>query len=260
MCVLALAINRHPRWPLLLAGNRDEFHARPTAALAPWSDAPLLGGRDLRAGGGWLASDGRGRLAVVTNVRDPAARQDGPSRGALVAGFLATDCPAATYLDRLQAGAAAYAPFNLLLADAGGVHWLGNHPPARRQLGDGLYGLSNAALDSPWPKSVRLRDALGQWLAAGTDGFGPLWAALADRRQPPDAALPDTGVGAGRERFLAPVFIAGDDYGTRASTIVAIAADGSGFIAERRFGPAGVPAGRACWRFDGAGRFAPGST
>ena len=258
MCVLALAVHVHPRWPLLLAGNRDEFHARPTAALTPWADAPLLGGRDLRAGGSWLATDGRGRLAVVTNVRDPRTRRDGPSRGALVAGFLTGSAPAGDHLDQLEEAADAYAPFNLLLAGPDGVHWLANHPPARRQVTAGLHGLSNAALDAPWPKSDCLRDALGHWIAAGNDDLAPLWEALASRRQPDDAALPDTGVGLELERRLGPVFIAGPHYGTRASTVVAIGHDGAGFIAERRFGPHGRSEGQSSWQFDGQGRFAPG--
>lgn len=257
MCVLSLAVQAHPRWSRLLIGNRDEFHPRPTAALAPWHDAPLLGGRDLRAGGSWLATDGRGRLAVLTNVRDPAAAQDGPSRGALVAGFLTTTEPAGRHLDRLADNAAHYAPFNLLLADRDGAHWLGNHPPARQTLATGIHGLSNAHLNAPWPKSEHLQSALLEWIEHGQDDLAPLWHALADSSAPPAHTLPDTGVGPELERMLGPVFIRGTHYGTRASTIVGIADDGSGFIAERCFGPDGIAQGQSHWQFDGHGQFLP---
>lgn len=255
MCVLALAWQAHPRWRLLLIGNRDEFHDRPTAASAPWTDAPLLGGRDLRAGGSWLATDGRGRLAVLTNVRDPQACQDGPSRGALVAAYLQAGVLAGEHAAALADHAHHYPPFNLLLADAGDCRYLGNHPPQLQALASGVHGLSNARLNSPWPKSEHLRSALQQWLQQDQDNLDMLWQALADERQPADAQLPDTGVGPQRERTLAPVFIRGRDYGTRASTIVAIDQAGAGFLLERRFAADGVPAGHSHWLFDGQGQF-----
>ncbi|MGN0858575.1 MAG: NRDE family protein [Stenotrophomonas sp.] len=253
MCVLAMAWQAHPRWQLLLIGNRDEFHSRPTAAAAPWPDAPILGGRDLRAGGSWMATDGRGRLAVLTNVRDPLASQDGPSRGALVAGFLQQDSPPAVHLQQLAGQAGRYAPFNLLLADATGCHYLGNHPLQQRAVEAGVHGLSNATLDSPWPKSEHLRLALQRWLAAGKDTLTPLWQALASEQSPADACLPDTGVGLERERQLGPVFIRGEHYGTRASTIVAIDHAGAGWLIERRYAADGLYLDQSHWRFDGHG-------
>lgn len=251
-----MAWQAHPRWRLLLIGNRDEFHPRPTAAAAPWPDVPILGGRDLRAGGSWLATDGRGRLAVLTNVRDPQARQDGPSRGALVAGFLQQqDHAPAAHLQQLAHQAGHYAPFNLLLADTGGCHYLGNHPLQQQALASGIHGLSNATLNSPWPKSEHLRRALQDWLALGEDDPGPLWQALADPHIPADAQLPSTGVGLERERQLGPVFIRGEQYGTRASTLVAIDHAGAGWLIERRYGSQGLYLGQNHWQFDGRGNF-----
>ena len=223
-----------------MTGNRDEFHARPTAALAPWQDEPsIIGGRDLRSGGGWAGVGGAGRMAVVTNVRDPLAAQAGPSRGALVADFLRGREPAAMHMDRLAGIAAAYAPFNLLLADSDSLEYLGNHPAERQTLGAGVHGMSNGALDAPWPKTRRLMDALSAWLEADGD-LAPLWAALADEHRPADSELPDTGIGLERERWLSPAFIRGDDYGTRASTVLLIDAAGRGQMHERRFGAQGV--------------------
>lgn len=242
-----------------MAGNRDEFHARPTAALAPWQDEPsITGGRDLRSGGGWAGVGPAGRMAVVTNVRDPLAARAGPSRGALVADFLRGREAAAVHMNRLAGIATAYAPFNLLLADSVSLEYLGNHPAERQTLGPGVHGMSNGALDAPWPKTRRLMAALSAWL--DDDGVGslsqseralapslaltpdltPLWNALADEHRPADSDLPDTGIGLERERWLSPAFIRGDDYGTRASTVLLIDAQGHGQMHERRFGAQGV--------------------
>ncbi len=246
MCLLALGWMHHPRWRLVMTGNRDEFHARPTAALAPWQDeTSVIGGRDLRSGGGWAGVGAGGRMAVVTNVRDPLAAQTGPSRGALVADFLRGRDPAAVHIDRLATVAGAYAPFNLLLADGDSLEFLGNHPAERQRLGPGVHGMSNGALDAPWPKTRRLMAALEAWFEAGDEDLTPLWAALADEHRPADSDLPDTGIGLERERWLSPAFIRGDDYGTRASTVLLIDADGHGEIHERRFGPQGAPSGQS---------------
>ncbi|WP_137191044.1 NRDE family protein [Stenotrophomonas rhizophila] len=241
MCLLALAWKTHPRWQLLMAGNRDEFHARPTAALAAWPapDHGLLAGRDLRSGGTWAGVGPGGRMAVVTNVRDPLARQTGPSRGALVADYLRDADPAARFADGLAARAADFAPFNLLLADRDSCQFLGNHPAGRQALAPGVHGMSNGPLDAPWPKTERLNAALRGWIASGSDDLGPLWAALADETRADDSALPDTGIGLERERWLSAAFIRSPEYGTRASTLIALDANGEGFIHERRFGPDG---------------------
>ena len=179
-------------------------------------------------------------MAVVTNVRDPLATQAGPSRGALVADYLSGTQAAAVRIDQLEGTAHAYAPFNLLLADRNGVEYLGNHPAERQTLSAGIHGMSNGALDAPWPKTRRLMDALAAWIDRGEARLDPLWSALADEHRPRDEELPDTGIGLERERWLSPAFIRGDDYGTRASTIILIDQAGHGEIHERRFGPQGI--------------------
>jgi len=251
MCVVALAWQIHPRWRLVLAGNRDEFHARPTAALASWPQGGVIAGRDLLSGGTWAGLDRRGRVAVVTNVRDGGARpHDGPSRGALPIAFLAGASDAAATTVDLLTDAAAFAPFNLVLADGEGCWHLGNHPLQREALTAGVHGLSNGRLDAPWPKTRHLSAALRHWVEAGHEDLQPLWDTLADRRLAPDDALPDTGVGLELERRLSPAFIRGGAYGTRASTLIAVDHDGRGFIHERRFGPGGVFAGETVLRND----------
>lgn len=241
MCLIAFAWQAHPRWRLVLAGNRDEMHARPSAALARWSDLPILGGRDLEAGGTWLGVTEAGRCCVVTNVRDPRDPQLGQSRGLLATDYLAGAEDATAHAQALLATAADYRPFNLLTFDAQAAFYLGNRPEPRAQaVTPGVHGLSNADFNTPWPKTRALMQRLTAWTRlADADDFAPLFAALADETRAPDADLPDTGVALELERELSSAFIRGERYGTRASTVVAIGHDGRGVIVERGFGPAG---------------------
>lgn len=242
MCLVALAWKCHPRWRLLMAGNRDEFHERPSAPLQRWAPPQegVIAGRDLRSGGSWMGLNLLGHVAVVTNVRDPTAPAGGPTRGELIAGYLAGQRNASHYATALAARAPTFAPFNLLVADADTCCYLGNHPPAARILTPGIHGMSNGALDAPWPKTRRLTGAVAGWLASSGTTLDPIWTALADQHQPDDAELPATGVPLELEQRLATAFIRGQDYGTRASTVIAIDYDGRGFIHERRFGPQGL--------------------
>lgn len=222
-----------------MAGNRDEFHARPTAALAAWADAPVLAGRDLRAGGTWMGLGRGGRVAVVTNVREGmAAPFDGPSRGDLPRGFLAGQRSAIDHARQLASAAHRYAPFNLLLADADGCAHVGSSDHGRWQaLAHDVHGISNGPLDAPWPKTRRLCSVLRAWCAHGETALQPLWDALADPHIAADADLPNTGLDLALERRLSAAFLPGQDYGTRASTLILVDYAGHGRILERRFGP-----------------------
>ena len=237
MCLIVFAHRPAPAHRLILAANRDEFYHRPSRPLDFWDDAPgLLAGRDLDAGGTWLGVTRSGRWGALTNIRDPDRhRRDAPSRGALASDFLRDDCPPGAYLARVAGRARRYNGFNLLVGDAEGVLYFDNcsgRPP--RSLAPGLYGLSNAGLDTPWPKVSRARRGLAQLLAAATTPTPQaLLELLADRRVPPDAELPDTGVGLARERALAPLFIETPDYGTRCSSALRIDADGTLDFTER---------------------------
>ena len=253
MCLVAVAWKIHPRWRLLMAGNRDEFHPRPTAPLAQWpGEAGVRAGRDLQSGGTWVGIDRQGRASVVTNVRDPLAQAlPGPSRGRLPLEFLTGGLPAKAHARGLLEGADQYAPFNLLVVDADSCEYLGNHPaPERRTIAPGIHGMSNGGFDVAWPKTFRLCAAMQAWVDTEALDPEPLWRALADEQVAPDEALPDTGVGIELERWLSPAFIRGETYGTRASTIIAIDHRGRGYISERRFGPNGRFEGQTTQRND----------
>ncbi len=255
MCLIAFAWNAHPRWRLLLLGNRDEAHARPTLPLAPWDDAPqVLAGRDREAGGTWMGATPDGRAGVVTNVRDPTASLQGASRGLLVSDYLRGTASAATQAQALRAGAVHYRPYNLLLFDAHDACFVSNHPRSRVQaVAPGIHGLSNADFDAPWPKTRTLVARLRQWVdAGGGEDFAPLFAALADESRWPDDVLPDTGVGIELERTLSAAFIRGRRYGTRASTLIAVDYAGAGCIIEHRFGPDGVADGETALHLESA--------
>ncbi len=243
MCVLAFAWLAHPRWRLVMAGNRDELHARPAAPLARWTDRPhVIAGCDLASGGAWLGVSEQGRFAVVTNLRGfgpPAA--DRVSRGALVADMLAGIEPAPPD---------AFNPFNLIVADASGARFLTNRPaPLRAALAPGLYGLSNGPLDEPWPKTLRLKQLLLEWIVAGAGEPARLLDALGEEHLPSAGLAPDTPSDAPREPALSPIFIRDPVYGTRCGTVVAIDRAGRGMIVERRFDAAGAPTGETALAF-----------
>ena len=258
MCLLVLAWRVHPRYRLVVAANRDEFHERPAAALARWTEGPdILGGKDLSAGGTWLALDASRRFGVVTNFRDlqrPAAHA--PSRGELIPGFLAQPAAAGEFLRALAPEAPRYSGFNLLLSDERALWYASNRAqPFARELSPGLYGLSNHLLDTPWPKLARVRRAFRAWLDGASDESADrLLEILADRTPAgAEEPLPETGLGEAWERVLSAPFVLHPQYGTRCSTVLMIAADGALSLRERRFDASGVVSG------DTDVRLAPGA-
>jgi len=248
MCLIAISWGLHPRYPLALIANRDEFHARPTAPAGPDpGHADVFGGRDLVQGGSWLLVSTRGRLAAVTNVRVGRAAEPAPrSRGALVRDFVSGDESAEAYLDRLSADAADFGRFNLLAWDGVSLRFASNHPHyATKAVAPGVHAMSNGAFDAAWPKSTRATHALSSWLGAtalGEPDPADLFSALADTTPAPDDVLPDTGVGIELERALSPPFVRSPTYGTRCSSVVLVAADAITLI-ERRFRSDGLSAG-----------------
>jgi uncharacterized protein with NRDE domain len=251
MCLLVLAWRTHPRYRLVVAANRDEFHERPAAPLGPWEDAPgIFGGRDLQASGAWFAVDTRERCGIVTNFREfGRRRRSAPSRGALIPAYLTGTQTPADYLRALETDAPGYAGFNLLLADRGSLWYASNRADTfARELPPGIYGMSNEFLDTPWPKVVRVRERFTTLLAtADPDEAGlvaGLFEMLADRETAPAESLPEGDLSPEWARKLSAPFVVDPGYGTRCSTVVTISPSGSLRIAERRFGADGAGAGQ----------------
>jgi len=223
MCLILLAWRAHPRYPLVVAANRDEFFARPTAAADFWPDAPqVLAGRDLQGGGTWLGVTRSGRFAALTNYRDPAqVKAEAPSRGELVSGFLCGRGAPDDFRRRIESVAPAYNGFNLLFGTGRSLHYFSNCGEGGGELGSGIYGLSNHLLDTPWPKVANGKSALARALAALPDD-APLLALLRDDRIAPDDALPRTDVSLDWERLLSAAFVRSAGYGTRSSTVLLV--------------------------------------
>lgn len=248
MCLIAFAWQVAER-PLLLLGNRDEFHPRPTRAAAFWSEEghpDLLAGKDLEAGGTWLGVTRGGRFAALTNIRSPQVRSKPLSRGKLVQDYLAGHMSPEDYMGTLTAELDQYAGFNLLAGDLQQLWFLNSDERHPRPLAPGVYGLSNASLNSPWPKLQALCAGLEQHLDADSEALLQL---LKDSREYPDEQLPDSGVGLEWERRLSATFILGADYGTRACSLLRIEADGGITFIEQGFGPHGKELGESRWRF-----------
>lgn len=247
MCLLVFAWRTHPRYRLVVAANRDEFHDRPAAALGWWNDdGGVLGGRDLQAGGTWIGVARNGRFGAVTNFRElesPPTTQ-APSRGGLVPGFLSGNETPGEYLGRLNGSASAFAGFNLLTGDSRELHYLSNRDPdGPRSLAPGIYGLGNHRLDTPWPKLVSTRERFAGLLVAPDPSPDELFGLMGDREPVPGRAQPGSGLPPDWERALSAPFVLNERYGTRCTTVVLAEHSGRTTVLERRFDASGVQSG-----------------
>ncbi len=246
MCLALIAIGAREELPLVLAANRDEFHARAAAPAAFWREAPgLLAGRDLSAGGTWLGVTRSGRVAFLTNHRDPRSHRDGaPSRGALVAEYLKGEENAGDFLRRKEKEGPIYNGFHLVVGDPRQLWYFTNTGGVPRRLSPGVHGISNGPVDEPWPKvtrsCARLVTLLESPLPPGPEALLDL---LSDRERTPDAELPETGIPLEWERALSSVFVVHGGYGTRCSTALLASRDGKIRFVERSFEPSGAPSG-----------------
>lgn len=241
MCLIVFAWQVVPGMPLVAAANRDEFYERPTLPAGWWDDHPdVYAGRDLRGGGSWMGITRGGRFAAITNVRAPAdQRADAPSRGALVADYLTGTASAQEYVAALAVRADAYNGFNLVVGDREALLWFSNRsnsgapdPRNGQPLPRGVYGLSNDALDVPWPKVVRTKAQFASLLCQGAPNDA-YFEMLTDTAQAGDCRLPATGVSIEMERLLSAVCIESPTYGTRSSTLVQIYDDRAPVLSER---------------------------
>jgi uncharacterized protein with NRDE domain len=255
MCLILLAWHAHPDYPLVVAANRDEFFARPSAPATFWEESPqVLAGRDLEAGGTWLGVSRTGRFAALTNYREgmrensevhSQKRPNPPSRGALVADFLTGNTSPETYLAGLATHGTDYNGFNLFVGDHQRLGYCANRGVgacAPRWLTPGIYGLSNHLLDTPWPKLASAKAAFAKALAE-LPRQEPFFELLADREIVADPHLPETGVPLDWERILSAVFVSSPTYGTRASTLLTMHREGLITLTEHSFGTGAAPLG-----------------
>jgi uncharacterized protein with NRDE domain len=251
MCLIYLAHRVDPRYRLVVAANRDEFHTRETRPAHWWDDdGGILAGRDLRAGGTWMGISRGGRFAALTNFRESSGhRDDARSRGFLVSSFLKSTDGAMAYLAAIAREADRYNGFSLLVYDGAALCFYSNRDGAPSQVAPGVHGLSNHLLDTPWPKVEEGKlDMLGV-LAMGAPSPARLLGLLDRRQTVDDARLPDTGVGRARERQLSPRFIQAGEYGTRSSTVIMVGADGDVLFRERSFDADGEAHGDEVYSF-----------
>lgn len=236
MCLITFAYKSHPDYSLILVANRDEFYQRPSKAMHYWDDRPdILAGRDLQQGGTWLGINTAGKFTTVTNYRDGKATKQNPrSRGDLTRIFLSNDTSAPQYLQKLDAIQDQFGDYNLLVGDSNGLFYHSNRGAEATQLQPGVYGLSNALLDTPWPKLLKVRDALSNAISSEFTAES-LCEIMQDPTQATSELLPDTGISNDWEQLLSSCFISSENYGTRATTVLLQKLDGETFLLEQNF-------------------------
>ena len=237
MCLIFIALKQHPRYKLIVAGNRDEFYHRKTAAAAHWDDYPeVIGGRDLEAGGTWLGMTTSGKIGMITNYRDPKnINPNAPSRGYLVSDYLTKEVNAGDYTHAVAERAHLYNGFNLLTGTPEDFYYISNYGNGIQYLSEGLFGISNHLLETPWPKVVRGKQRLRSILTRDVIQPEDLFEVLYDESFASDGELPDTGIGLERERALSAMFIKSPGYGTRCSTVIMVDQQNNATFIERVF-------------------------
>lgn len=237
MCLIAFAWDIHPKYQLILAANRDEFYERPTSPADYWQDHPeILGGRDLKACGTWMAVSKYGKMAAVTNFRDPKnIRPDVRSRGEIPTGFLTGEAGGMEFAGHLHEIWNEYNGFNLLALDQQQqlLHY-SNYERKINRIGRGIHGISNAYLNTPWPKVERARGRLKEAISSDF-GHTDLLEMMGDTEVADEAALPDTGVPKDWEKALSAMCIRTEEYGTCCTTVITITRQGEVTFTEKSY-------------------------
>lgn len=238
MCLINLSFQQHPKYKLIIAANRDEFYARPAKEAHYWQDHPeIFAGRDLRGNGTWLGMTTTGKFAALTNYRHPDYMYgDKKTRGKIISHFLMGSTSTKQYVDHLQHTAEQFNGYNLLFGDMDHLYYFNNIENRYEQLSQGFYSLSNAFLNTPWPKVRRATKNLQQYISEH-NRLQPdrLFSILHDKTIARDEDLPNTGVGLSLERQLSPLFIRTEDYGTRCSTVILVTYENEIEIYERTY-------------------------
>ncbi|MUK88862.1 hypothetical protein GMD78_10705 [Ornithinibacillus sp. L9] len=239
MCLINFQFHEHPAYKLIVAANRDEFYNRPTAQATFWEDHPnILAGRDLLQMGTWLGITKQGKFAALTNYRDPAHMGVGKrSRGEIVSNYLASHTLPSDYLQDIQDKKDHYIGFNVLVGNLDQLYYYNNIEDEIKEIERGqTYGLSNHFLNTPWPKVIKGKNNLQQYVKNKKElSIDELFHILMDAEEAKDEELPDTGVGSKLERKLSPLFIDMPDYGTRCSTILLVNQDNQVTFVERTY-------------------------
>ena len=235
MCLIFISLQEHPTYKLIVAGNRDEFYNRKTAAAGFWEDHPeILAGRDLQAGGTWMGISRSGNVGMLTNYRDPGnINPVAPSRGQLVSDFLQSSEPPYNYLSTLSNKGKGYNGFNLIVGSAEELWYYSNYKKGVEKLSHGFHGISNHLLDTPWPKLIRGKQKMEAALKRSDVSPENLFEILYDDHLAPDTQLPNTGLSLERERALSSMFIKTENYGSRCSTVILVDRGNNVLFSER---------------------------
>ena len=241
MCLITFALKSHPNYPLVVVANRDEFYSRPTTTAHWWNDYPdILAGKDLKAGGSWFGMNKNGRFAAITNYRDPSSiKSDAPSRGDLVKNFLLGSDSPIVYLESLEASAGLYNGYNLLFGTVDDLYYFSNKSNVNGQLTNGIYGLSNHLLNTPWPKLLKVKDNLTEALLEDKFSEQIAFRFMQNNEVVPDPQLPKTGVPIEWERAISSIYIETNGYGTRCTTVLLVDKEGNVSYHEKSFVPEG---------------------
>ena len=251
MCLCIFAIDQHPEFPFILLANRDEFRNRPAAKATFWDDhSHVLAGRDLKQMGTWLGVTTNGKIAFLTNHRDPKLfNRPAPSRGALVSNFLTGNSDANNYLHSIQKPEV-YNGFNLIVGSPRHLSYLSNVEESIFSIEPGIHGLSNAFLNSGWPKSETGKEALAVAIEQDQMDIDSLFEILGNTQKPSDDRLPQTGVGLELERTLSPLFINTPEYGTVCSTVIKVDRYNRFYFEERSYNSLGVMTTQVAHEFE----------
>lgn len=228
MCIITIAYKVNAEQPLLVVANRDEFYDRPAAQASYWQEnQDVFGGRDLEKMGSWLAIHKNGRFAAVTNYRDFTMRLDGDkSRGFIVNDFLLGDAESEAFLNDIKKEGSLYGPMNVIVYDGEKMLHYNNVTNIIQEMAPGIHAVSNATLNTPWPKLERMKSLVSNAITQDKELLEMLEIGQ-DTEKPVDERLPSTGISIEMERELSSIFVLREGYGTRCTTIVAQQADGT---------------------------------
>lgn len=236
MCLLIIALEQHPEFPVIITANRDEFFNRPAKPMYKWEDENIIAGQDLTAGGTWLGINQNGHIAALTNYRDPSLiKENAPSRGQLPLEFLTSNENAIDYLTRINGKGNAFNGFNLLISDESGFYHFSNVTHKISGLEPGIHGLSNHLMDTPWPKVRSGINKINDLIQRDQLDEASLLTAMHDKTLAPESELPSTGIPTDLEKKISSMFIRVKGYGTRCTTVIKIDRNNHGIVKERTF-------------------------